>query len=45
MSAEPGWIIEPRPNPNSVEAWVGRAKPKFRWLRAGKLGEWDSPWP
>lgn len=24
MSAERGWIIEPRPNPNSVEVWAER---------------------
>ena len=24
MSAERGWIIEPRPNPNSVEIWAER---------------------
>jgi hypothetical protein len=24
MSAERGWIVSPRPNPNSVEAWAQR---------------------
>jgi hypothetical protein len=24
MSSERGWIVSPRPNPNSVEAWVQR---------------------
>jgi hypothetical protein len=24
MSAERGWIVSPRPNPNSLEAWAQR---------------------